>query len=99
MQLMPATASEMGVADAFDADDNIQGGARYLGMLLRTFDGDERLAAAAYDAGPQAVLRYRGVPPYAETEVYVRRVGELRKRYGRVLHPRWPSAARVDEGR
>jgi soluble lytic murein transglycosylase-like protein len=87
MQLMPGTASDMGVADAFDANDNILGGARYLGLLLKTFNGDERLAAAAYNAGPGAVERYNGVPPYAETEVYVRRVGELRKRYGNVLHP------------
>lgn len=86
MQLMPGTASDMGVADAFNADDNIEGGARYLGLLLKTFNGDERLAAAAYNAGPGAVERYNGVPPYAETEVYVRRVGELRKRYGSVLH-------------
>ncbi|TAM26148.1 MAG: lytic transglycosylase domain-containing protein [Rhodanobacter sp.] len=86
MQLMPGTANDMGVADAFNADDNIEGGARYLGLLLKTFNGDERLAAAAYNAGPGAVERYNGVPPYAETEVYVRRVGELRKRYGSVLH-------------
>jgi soluble lytic murein transglycosylase-like protein len=87
MQLMPGTASDMGVADAFDADDNILGGARYLSLLLKTFNGDERLAAAAYNAGAAAVERYRGVPPYAETEVYVQRVGELRKRYEGVLHP------------
>lgn len=86
MQLMPGTAGDMGVADAFDADDNILGGARYLGLLLKTFNGDERLAAAAYNAGPGAVERYHGVPPYAETEVYVQRVGELRKRYGSILH-------------
>lgn len=94
MQLMPGTASDMGVADAFDADDNILGGARYLGLLLKTFNGNERLAAAAYNAGPAAVERYNGVPPYAETEVYVRRVGELRKRYGSVLH-----ASLADRGR
>ena len=82
MQLMPGTASDMGVLDAFDAGQNIRGGARYLAQLLRTFGGDERLAAASYNAGPAAVQRYRGVPPFAETQVYVRRVGELRKRYG-----------------
>jgi len=86
MQLMPGTAGDMGVADAFDADDNILGGARYLALLLKAFDGNARLAAAAYNAGPAAVQRYHGVPPYAETEVYVRRVGELYKRYGRELH-------------
>jgi hypothetical protein len=82
MQLMPGTASDMGVLDAFDAAQNIRGGARYLARLLKTFDGDERLAAAAYNAGPGAVLRYNGVPPFAETQVYVKRVGELRRRYG-----------------
>lgn len=85
MQLMPATASDMGVLDAFDARQNIRGGARYLAQLLRNFGGDERLAAAAYNAGPGAVQRYRGVPPFAETQVYVQRVGELRRRYGAVV--------------
>ena len=86
MQLMPGTASDMGVLDAFDAGQNIRGGARYLAQLLRTFGGDERLAAAAYNAGPGAVLRYNGVPPFAETQVYVKRVGELRRRYGAAVH-------------
>jgi hypothetical protein len=82
MQLMPGTASDVGVLDAFDAGQNIRGGARYLAQLLRTFGGNEQLAAAAYNAGPGAVQRYNGVPPYAETQVYVKRVGELRRRYG-----------------
>jgi len=86
MQLMPGTASDMGVLDAFDAAQNIRGGARYLAQLLRTFGGNEQLAAAAYNAGPGAVQRYNGVPPYAETQVYVKRVGELRRRYGAVVH-------------
>lgn len=85
MQLMPGTALDMGVRDAFDTVQNIRGGARYLGLLLRTFNGDERLAAAAYNAGPAAVQRYNGVPPYAETQVYVERVGMLRRRYGQAL--------------
>ncbi|MGC1549696.1 MAG: lytic transglycosylase domain-containing protein [Rhodanobacter sp.] len=87
MQLMPGTANDMGVLDAFDADDNIRGGARYLALLLKSFNGNERLAAAAYNAGPGAVQHYNGVPPYAETQVYVQRVGELRKRYGQAIHP------------
>jgi soluble lytic murein transglycosylase-like protein len=87
MQLMPATANDMGVLDAFDTGQNIRGGARYLSLLLRDFNGSEQLAAAAYNAGPGAVLRYSGVPPYAETQVYVSRVGTLRKRYGVALHP------------
>jgi soluble lytic murein transglycosylase-like protein len=86
MQLMPGTASDMGVLDAFDAAQNIRGGARYLAQLLKKFGGDEQLAAAAYNAGPGAVLRYNGVPPYAETQVYVKRVGELRRRYGAAVH-------------
>ena len=87
MQLMPGTASDMGVLDAFNSDQNIRGGARYLSLLLRDFDGNERLAAAAYNAGPGAVQRYKGVPPYAETQVYVERVGSLRKRYGEAIRP------------
>jgi soluble lytic murein transglycosylase-like protein len=87
MQLMPGTASDMGVLDAFDADQNIRGGARYLGLLLQDFHGNERLAAAAYNAGKGAVQRYNGVPPYAETKVYVERVGTLRQRYGAAIHP------------
>lgn len=92
MQLMPGTASDMGVLDAFNSDENIRGGARYLSLLLHDFDGNERLAAAAYNAGPGAVQRYKGVPPYAETEVYVQRVETLRKRYGAAIHP--PLASR-----
>ncbi|MBZ0223117.1 MAG: lytic transglycosylase domain-containing protein [Dokdonella sp.] len=81
MQLMPGTASDMGVADAFDAQQNIRGGARYLGELLRTFNGDTTLATAAYNAGPGAVQKYGGVPPYDETRVYVQRVATLQQRY------------------
>ncbi|HUW53168.1 MAG TPA: lytic transglycosylase domain-containing protein [Rhodanobacter sp.] len=86
MQLMPATASDMGVLDAFNTDQNIRGGARYLGLLLSDFHGNEKLAAAAYNAGPAAVQRYSGVPPYTETRVYVQRVEILRKRYGAAIH-------------
>lgn len=92
MQLMPGTASDMGVLDAFNSAQNIRGGARYLSLLLRDFDGNERLAAAAYNAGPGAVQRYKGVPPYAETRVYVERVETLRRRYGVAIHP--PLASR-----
>jgi soluble lytic murein transglycosylase-like protein len=89
MQLIPGTARDMGVLDAFDVNQNIRGGARYLALLLRNFNGNERLAAAAYNAGPGAVQKYNGVPPYDETQVYVERVGTLRKRYGETLkqHP------------
>lgn len=82
MQLMPATASDVGVANPFEPMQNIRGGARYLSLLLRQFNGDERLATAAYNAGPLNVAKYSGIPPFDETRVYVERVATLRKRYG-----------------
>lgn len=85
MQLMPGTATDLGVEDAFDAAQNIRGGAEYLARMLKDFDGDERLAAAAYNAGPGAVRKYADVPPYAETQVYVERVATLRDRYRKAL--------------
>jgi hypothetical protein len=78
MQLMPATARRLGVADSFDARQNIFGGTQYLRSLLDQFGGDVTLALAAYNAGPGAVLRYGGVPPYRETRGYVQKVqGQL----------------------
>lgn len=74
MQLMPGTAARMGVTDIFDPRQNILGGARYLRILANTFNGDLVLTVAAYNAGEGAVLRYRGIPPYDETQRYVRRV-------------------------
>ncbi|KAB0495595.1 lytic transglycosylase domain-containing protein [Pseudomonas vancouverensis] len=72
MQLMPETAREMGVTNVYDPKANIQGGARYLKRLMTMFDNDIRLAVAAYNAGPQAVLsRGNVVPPFAETQRYV----------------------------
>ena len=85
MQLMPATATDLGVVDAFDVVQNIRGGAAYLAQMLKYFNGDERLAAAAYNAGPGAVRKYADVPPYAETQVYVERVATLRDRYHKAL--------------
>lgn len=73
MQLMPATAKAMGVEDPFDPAQNLEGGARYLRFLLDTF-GELELALAAYNAGPGAIRRYGGIPPYPETQHYVRRV-------------------------
>ena len=85
MQLMPGTAGDLGVADAFDAAQNIDGCARYLAQLLKDFNGDVKLAAAAYNAGEAAVQKYGGVPPYDETQVYVQRVQQLRDRYQKAL--------------
>lgn len=85
MQLMPGTAGDLGVTDAFDVIQNIRGGSRYLAQLLASFQGDVRLAAAAYNAGPGAVQRHGGIPPYDETRVYVQRVETLRERYAQAL--------------
>jgi soluble lytic murein transglycosylase-like protein len=85
MQLMPETQVELDVSNPFDPEDNIQGGARYLSQLMAEFDGDLELAAAAYNAGSNAVYKYGGVPPYDETQEYVRRVKILYRRYGQAL--------------
>ncbi len=80
MQLMPETATELGVQDPSDPHQNIFGGARYLRSLLDAFSGDLLLALAAYNAGPGAVARYRGVPPYPETRSYLKRVSHVLSR-------------------
>lgn len=81
MQLMPGTAKDMGVFDTTDPEQNIRGGVKYLAGLLRTFNGNETLAAAAYNAGAGAVTRHGGIPPYEETQTYVKRVKILSDRY------------------
>lgn len=75
MQLMPATAAGLGV-DPYDPRGNIFGGVAYLALLLQRFDGDIVLALAAYNAGPEAVARYGGIPPYRETKNYVKAISE-----------------------
>jgi soluble lytic murein transglycosylase-like protein len=81
MQLMPQTAEEMGVDDPFDPRKNILGGTRYLRMLANAFDGDLVLTLAGYNAGHRAVFRHMDIPPFAETQRYVRRVLRLYYHY------------------
>ncbi len=76
MQLMPATARRLGVTDIFDPEENIDAGARYLRELLDRYSNDLPLALAAYNAGPERVAQYRGVPPFRETRDYIARVTE-----------------------
>jgi soluble lytic murein transglycosylase-like protein len=76
MQLIPATARRFGVSNPFDVAENIQGGVRYLRFLLDYYQGDYPKAIAAYNAGEGAVDKYHGVPPYLETQTYVRRVAK-----------------------
>lgn len=81
MQLMPATAARFGVSQIYDPEENIRGGVTYLRFLLDKFNGDMRLAAAGYNAGEGAVMKYGGVPPYDETTNYVARVMDLHGQY------------------
>ncbi len=74
MQLMPSTAQGLGVKNAFDAEQNIYGGTKYLKGLMDRFGNNKELALAAYNAGPNAVKKYNGVPPYKETQNYVKNV-------------------------
>jgi hypothetical protein len=82
MQLMPGTVWRLSVGDAYDPRENIGAGVRYLRELLDLFRGDVTLALAAYNAGENAVHRYRGVPPYQETQGYVKKVLSLYKQAG-----------------
>jgi soluble lytic murein transglycosylase-like protein len=82
-QLMDATARGLGVTDSFDPAQALEGGAKFLGGLLKQFKGDERLALAAYNAGPGAVQKYGGIPPYEETQRYVPKVLGYYEQYRR----------------
>ncbi len=80
MQIMPGTGKDLALADPFDPSENIDAGIRYLRYLLDTFP-DRQLAVAAYNAGPNAVKKYGGIPPYAETQSYVQKVWARLKHY------------------
>ena len=92
MQLMPGTAARFGVSNIWDPKQNIEGGARYMRFLLDLFGGDIKLALAGYNAGEGAVIKYRyQVPPYNETQEYVRRIG---RRYSLIRDPQAAATAR-----
>lgn len=80
MQLMPGTAKALNVNDPYNARDNIEGGVKYLKGLMDRFDGDMKLALAAYNAGPNAVKKYNGIPPYNETQNYVKNIMSMYQR-------------------
>jgi soluble lytic murein transglycosylase-like protein len=84
MQLMPERARMLGVRTPFEPEANIRGGVRHLAFLVRKYNGNLKLALAAYNAGEQAVEQYGGVPPFPETQQYVQRVLELKSRYTRL---------------
>jgi soluble lytic murein transglycosylase-like protein len=100
MQLMPATARGLRVSNPFDPRDNVDGGTRYLKQMLRRYRNDISLCLAAYNAGPGSVARFGGVPPYRETQSYIRKVKTLMRRYehdeqATPAPPRMPAVSRV----
>ena len=84
MQLMPATAKRFGNKDPYDSASNIEAGTKYLKWLLKRFNGDVKLALAGYNAGEGAVAKYNGIPPYNETQNYVKKIVS---NYGKTYHP------------
>jgi hypothetical protein len=90
MQIMPATAERFGLKDPFDPAANVEAGTKYLKWLLKRFDGDVSLALAGYNAGEGAVDKYKGVPPYGETQTYVKKIV---LNYGKTYHPVLPPDA------
>jgi hypothetical protein len=101
MQLMPQTASSLQVKNSFEPEANIDGGVRYLRYLINIYGGDLRLALAAYNAGEKAVAKHGGVPPFAETRTYVRRVLDHYDRYRNESGPATaaPAAVRQEHAR
>lgn len=102
MQLMPDTAAKLGVQNSFDAQDNVDGGTRYLRELLALYHGDLAKALAAYNAGPHRVEQYQGVPPYRETRAYVSSIirdynrKKLAARKAQTKNPNPPKSARAE---
>ncbi|MEE2775332.1 MAG: lytic transglycosylase domain-containing protein [Acidobacteriota bacterium] len=93
MQLMPQTARELGVRNAYDVDENLRGGTTYLRRMIDRFDGNLQWALAGYNAGPEAVQRYRGIPPYRETTDYVKRVLSIYRPSRSTMTVRSPSGS------
>ena len=81
MQLMPGTANDMDVDNPFNPEENIFGGTRYLGLMMKRFKKNIRLALAAYNAGPEKVEEYKGIPPFRETKNFINRVLKYYKQY------------------
>ena len=81
MQLMPKTADDMDVQDPYNPEENIFGGARYLSIMLERFNNDKELALAAYNAGPEKVAAHNGIPPFAETKAFIKRVLKYYNQY------------------
>ncbi len=103
MQLMPATANDLGIQDSFEPDQNVRGGSTYLDALLERYHDNLAFALAAYNAGPAAVDRYHGIPPYRETRVYVARVihefnRRVKAREALSLAGNGPDVRRRDDG-
>lgn len=98
MQIVPGTARVLGIANPFDPEQNIAAGTRYFRYLLRRFDGNERIALAAYNAGPTAVERFGGVPPFAETQAYIEKVNTRRSRYRARVRNTYVATVRMAEG-
>lgn len=96
MQLMPDTADRLQVKDINDPRENIFGGVRYLRILANTFNGDLELTVAAYNAGEESVMKYGGIPPYAETRNYVVKVTRFYRRYRTIADPAEASLAPPD---
>ena len=98
MQIVPETARVLGIRNPFDPEQNIAAGTRYFRYLLKRFDGNERIALAAYNAGPSAVERFGGVPPFAETQSYIEKVNVRRSRYRARVRNTYVATVRMAEG-